>query len=77
MMIPFDAALLFQHRRAAEQSGVLQQSDRLDPVIVRGGQKLSLNHLVLLALGSVANSVCVCVCQPALFRKELSFVALA
>ena len=38
------------------------QRDGLDPVIVGGGLKLSLNHLVPLALGSVAKSVCVCVC---------------
>ena len=33
------------------------QRDRLDPVIVGGGPKLSLNHLVPPALGSVLKSV--------------------
>ena len=36
--------------------------DRLDPVIVGGGLKLSLIHLVPPALGSVLKSVCVCLC---------------
>ena len=50
------------------QPRLLQQSDRLGPVIVGGGLKLSLNHLVPLALGSVAKSVCVCVCVCACMR---------
>ena len=38
------------------------ERDRPDPVIVEGGLKLSLNHLVPPALGSVLKSVGVCVC---------------
>ena len=38
------------------------QMERLDPVIIGGGLKLCLIHLVPPALRSVLKKVCVCVC---------------